>query len=330
MKALVTGATGFLGGALAWRLHDLGAQVTALGRNPLRLAEFEAQHIKTSRAELADTRVIVSACRDQDVVFHCGALSAPWGKPKNFHDANVAGTENIIRGCEQHHVGRLVYVSTPSIYFNYRARLNVREDADLPRQPVNEYARTKLIAETRVDEAFRRGLPVISIRPRAIFGPRDTTILPRLIDRLQKGGLRIIGDGKNVADISYVGNVVDALLLCAESPASTLGKKYNITNGEQVELWGLVRKTAAALGVPFPKKHVPYRVADSLARIFEIVYGLLPNQPEPPVTRYSVGILALSFTLDISAARQDLGYRPRISIEEGFEKYMGWWKGTHA
>jgi nucleoside-diphosphate-sugar epimerase len=308
----------------------MGVDVTALGRNPARLAEFERQNIKTIRAELSDPQRIIRACQGQDIVFHCGALSAPWGRAGDFHNANVAGTENIIRGCEDHHVQRLVYVSTPSIYFNNEPRLNVREDADLPKTPPNEYARTKLIAEKRIDEAFRRGLPVISIRPRAIFGPGDGTLLPRLIDRLKKGGLRIIGDGKNIADFSFVENVVDSLLLCAEAPTSTLGKKYNITNGEQVALWEIVAKTAEALGYTSPRKHISYRTAMGLAQILEVAFALLPNRPEPPLTRYTVGILAISFTLDISAARQDLGYQPRVSIEEGLEKYIKWWKEKHS
>ena len=205
----------------------------------------------------------------------------------------------------------------------------MREDSPLPVTPANEYARTKLAAEGRIDAASLRGLPVISLRPRAIFGPGDTTILPRLIDRLQKGGLRIIGDGRNLADFSFVENVVDALLLCTEAPVHALWKKYNISNGEPIELWGLVDKTAEALGYPLPRKHIPYVVADGLARLLEILFASLPGRPEPPLTRYSVGILAVSFTLDISAARQELGYSPKVSMKEGFEKYISWWKATH-
>jgi nucleoside-diphosphate-sugar epimerase len=330
MIALVTGGTGFLGGALTRRLHGMGAQVTALGRNPHALACLETQHIPVLRADLADSRAIIDACRDQDIVFHCGALSAPWGKPQDFYNANVAGTENIVRGCEEHHVKRLVYVSTPSIYFGYKPRFNVREDADLPLIPANEYARTKRMAEAVVDNAFRRGLPVITIRPRAIFGPGDQALLPRLIERLQKADLRIIGSGHTLADLTYVENVVDALLLCALSPADSLGKKYNITNGEQVELWDIVKSIADALGFPVPQKHISYKLMDSLARVVEIIYSMLPGQPEPPFTRYSVGVLALGFTLDISEAEHDLGYRPQVSIQEGLEEVIKSWKETNA
>jgi nucleoside-diphosphate-sugar epimerase len=329
MKALITGATGFLGGALARRLHGMGWDVSALGRNPHALAAFKAQGIKVIQANLEDTPAIVNACKGQEMVFHSGALSSPWGKATDFYLANVLGTENVIRGCEENNVQRLIHVSTPSIYFNLAPRLKVREDAELPKRPVNEYARTKLMAESKIDEAFARGLPVIAIRPRAIFGPGDTTILPRLIAQMQKGRLRIIGDGQNIADLTYVENVVDALILCAESPANTLGRKYNITNGQPVRLWDIIEKLANVLNLPFRKKYIPYKVADTAAAILEIVHRMLPNQPEPPITRYSVSVLVNSATLDISAAQRDLGYHPRISIEAGLDKLVEWWKKTH-
>ena len=329
MKALVTGATGFLGGALARRLHDMGWDVTALGRNPRALAALQTDGLRTIQADLADEAAILSACKDQEIVFHSGALSTPWGRTEEFYRANVLGTRNIVRGCEEAQVTRLVHVSTPSIYFRFEPRLNVREDDSLPAKPINEYARTKLMAEAEVDRAHADGLAVVTIRPRAIFGPGDTTILPRLIARLQSGRLPIIGDGKNIADLSYVENVVDALLLCAESPKSTLGKKYNITNGEPVVLWDMVRKVAEALGYPPPRGRIPYRIADIAAGLLEALYRLHPSQPEPPLMRYTVGVIANSATLDISAARRDLGYNPRISVEEGFEKFIDWWKAIH-
>lgn len=326
MKTLITGATGFLGGALARRLHGMGWDVTALGRNPRALAALNAEGIRTLQADLADEAAIRAACQGQEIVFHSGALSAPWGRGEGFYRANVLGTRHVVRGCQDANVQRLLHVSTPSIYFRYEPRLNVRETDPLPAKPVNEYARTKLLAEAEVDRAHADGLPVVTIRPRAIFGPGDTTILPRLIQRLASGRLPVIGDGKNIADLSYVENVVDALLLCAESPKSTLGKKYNITNGQPVVLWDMVRKVAAALGYPPPRGHIPYRIADAFAGLLEMTHRLLPSQPEPPLTRYTVGVIANSTTLDISAARRDLGYHPRISVEEGFEKFIDWWK----
>ena len=328
MKVLVTGATGFLGQALARRLLSQQADVSALGRNPAVLAQLEREGMRPIRADLADGEAVAAACQGQEIVFHAGALAAPWGRAQDFHNSNVLGTQNVIAGCEIHNVGRLVHVSTPSIYFGLDSLENVREDAPLPTRPVNEYARTKLLAEAEIDNASARGLPVITIRPRAIFGPGDTTILPRLIPRLKTGRLPVIGDGRNVIDLTYVENVVDALLLCATSPAATLGKKYNITNGEPTALWPLIEKLCAALGYPHPHRHIPYPVADGAAALMEIVYRLLPGQPEPPLTRYSVALLAKNTTLDISAARRELGYQPRVSVEEGFQHFVEWWQAN--
>jgi nucleoside-diphosphate-sugar epimerase len=199
----------------------------------------------------------------------------------------------------------------------------------LPIRAANEYARTKLLAEAEIDAAHARGMPVITIRPRAIFGEGDNAILPRLIDRLQQGRLRIIGDGQNITDLTYIENVVDALLLCAEAPSALLGRKYNITNGEPLPLWPLIEKLCQALGYEYPRRRIPYTLALGLAGVLEGVCHLLPGQPEPLLTRYMVGVLAKSTTLDISAARRDLGYAPRISVDEGFERFVRWWKAQN-
>ena len=326
MKALVTGATGFLGGALAHRLHERGDQVTVFGRSPGALAALEQAGMRALRGDLADTAAVRAACHGQEVVFHVGALSSAWGQAEAFYRANVLGTRSVAAGCEAERVRRLVYVSTPSIYFRYASRLNVPEDAPLPRKPANEYARTKLLAEAELDRAHARGLPVISIRPRAIFGIGDQAILPRLVARLRAGSLRVIGDGQNITDLTYVENVVDALLLCAQAPVTLMGKTYNITNGQPLPLWGLIRQLCAALDLAYPRRQVAYPVALALASLLEAAARLRPGQPEPLLTRYMVGVLARSTTLDITAARRELGYVPRIPVEEGFERFVAWWR----
>jgi nucleoside-diphosphate-sugar epimerase len=329
MKVLVTGATGFLGKALARRLQLSGDEVTALGRNPAVLAALEQEGMHSCCADLSDAEAIKAACQGQEVVFHSGALSSAWGPARLFYQANVLGTQNVIAGCEAAGVRRLVYVSTPSIYFRFKSRMDVREDAPLPEAAANEYARTKLLAEHEIDRAFARGLPVISIRPRAIFGEGDNAILPRLISRLQTGRMRVIGDGQNITDLTYVENVVDALLLCASAPELLMNRKYNITNGEPLPLWDLIRKVCEALGFEYPRRRISYPAALGLATVLEMVNSLLPGRPEPLLTRYMVGVLAKSTTLDISAARRDLGYIPRISVEEGFQRFVSWWKNQN-
>jgi nucleoside-diphosphate-sugar epimerase len=325
MKTLITGATGFLGGALAHRLHSMGWEVTALGRTPEKLKLLEAHGIKTLQADIEDEAAMRNACSDQEIVFHCAAFPSPWGKYDDFYRSNVLGTRNLVQGCAENKVRRLVYVSTPSIYFSYSSRMNVHETDPLPK-PISHYAKTKLLAEQEIDKAHEDGLPVISIRPRALFGPGDTVLFPRLIPRLQSGKLPILGDGNNVIDLTYIDNVVDALLLCAESPAETLGKKYNISNDEPVKLWDLIRFLCKDLNIDPPKRKVSQSLAFGLAYMLETASKLSATQPEPMLTRLAVSMMSNSTTLDITAAKTELGYKPRVSVAEGVYRFLKWWK----
>jgi len=325
MKALVTGATGFLGGALTRRLHSMGWDVTALGRNPLRLNELEDEGIRPLWADITKRDDLLAACKNQEVVFHCAALPSPWGNYEKFYQANVIGTRNVVQACLKNNVKRLVHVSTPSIYFSYHSHLNVKEIDPLP-EPISAYAATKLLAEEEVDKGFAAGLEVVSIRPRALFGEGDTVIFPRLLSRLKSGRLPMLGDGENVVDLTYIQNVVDALLLCAESPANTLGKKYNISNCEPVKIWELVNRICDELNLPRPTRKISYKTADAAATAIEFVYSLIPYSPEPPLTRLTVSMLSHSTSLDISAAKNELGYQPKVSVEEGVERFLNWWK----
>jgi nucleoside-diphosphate-sugar epimerase len=325
MKALVTGATGFLGGALTRRLKNINWGVTALGRNNSKLDELETFGVKAEQVDLKDKSRLMETFKDQEIVFHCAAFPSPWGNYEKFYQANVIGTRNVVEACIANRIKRLVYVSTPSIYFDYKSRINVKETDPLP-EPVSNYAATKLLAEEEVDKAFANGLATITIRPRALFGPGDTVIFPRLIPRLQSGRLPILGDGENIVDLTYIENVVDALLLCAESPSNTLGKKYNISNGEPVKIWKLVDHICDELDLPHPKRKISYFTANAAATILEVLYNLIPTHAEPPLTRISVSMLANNTTLDISTAKSELGYKPKVSVDEGFDLFMKWWK----
>lgn len=325
MKALVTGATGFLGGALARRLLADGHSVVATGRNAARGATLTADGVRFEAADLNDSSRLAALAEGCDDVFHCAALSSVWGDTSAFEQANVQGTRNVVRACQASGVGRLIHVSTPSVYHSGEDRFDVAEDSPLP-PPINEYARTKLLAEEIVLEAHQAGLPSVIIRPRGLFGPGDTTVFPRVLRLLQAGRLKVIGDGANVVDITYIDNVVDALVDAANAPESALGRIYNITNGEPVKLWELLSGLAERLDLPPPRGRVSLGRARFFATLLEWTWRLLPLRGEPPITRYTVELLALSMTLDLSAARSEIGYSPRVSIDEGVDRFLAWWK----
>lgn len=326
MNVLVTGATGFLGKKLAYRLMEQGFNVTGIGRNKSIGKELSEHGITFIPCSLEDRESILSICKGKDYVFHSGALSSPWGSYKNFYNTNVIGTQNVLDGSKAAGVKRFIHVSTPSLYFHYDERLDVKETDPIPTTFVNAYAETKFLAEQLVDDAFSNGLPTISIRPRALFGPGDNAILPRLINVCEKGFFPKMTNDKVLVDITYVENVVDALLLCMHSPANTLGQKYNITNGVQVDLYSVIEDVMSLLGKEFKYKNLSFQKAFSIAKILEFASKTVLFGKEPMLTKYTVSVLSKSQTLNIEKAKNELGYKPRVSIEEGINKFVEWWK----
>ncbi|UJF34975.1 NAD-dependent epimerase/dehydratase family protein [Paenibacillus hexagrammi] len=330
MKALVTGATGFLGGRLTQRLIEAGWDVTALGRNVEAghmLAKIGARFLQ---ADLRSQEHVLAACAGQDAVFHCGALSAAWGAYRSFYETNAAGTEHVLAGCRQHEVGRLIHVSTPSVYFGASDRLGVKESDVLPARQASAYAATKRLAEAAVERAAAAGLPAVMIRPRAIFGPGDTSILPRLIEANVRTGVPMIDKGRAIVDLTYVDNVVDALLLCQSAPPHVLGRTYNITNGEPAVFSEAVSALFDKLGMRLKAKPIPFAAAYAAAAAMELAAKVLPGEKEPMLTRAVVGMLGRSQTLDIGLARQDLGYSPRVTLDQGMDEFAAWWREQHG
>ncbi len=325
-RALITGATGFLGGHLARRLVELGWDVHGTGRDKSRGQALERIGVQMNYYDLGDAEQAIEACKGQDIVFHCAALSSPWGKYQQFYQSNVKATQHIVDGCIRHDVQRLIHVSTPSIYFDGKTHYGIRESDPLPRKSVNHYAATKLLAEQIVLQAYKKqGLASIMIRPRAIFGPMDQTLFPRLLEANRQSGVPLLQGGRAPIDLTYVDNVVDAMLLGVKAPQAALGQAYNISNSEPIAFVELLSRLFERLDIPLHTRNVPYSVAHLIAGGMEAVYRLFPALGEPPLTRYSVGSIAVPHTLDISLAQQQLGYMPRISVDQGLERFADWW-----
>ncbi len=319
-RIVVTGATGFLGSAVARRLQATRphVRVLALGRDSTRGAALQDAGVAFTALDLTDAEGVKHAFAHADVVVHAAALSSPWGAYADFHAANVIASENVARACVSAGVHRLVHISTPGIHHDGRPHHGIREDDALPARSVNHYAASKREAERRVlATCSAHGVPVVMLRPRAIFGPGDTAILPRIADALRRGRLRRIGDGTCMVDMSYIDNVVDAILLAADAPAQVSGRAYNISNGEPVRIWEVIDRLADALAVPRPTARIGRRQALLVAGALESAYRVFAPHREPPLLRYGVDLLSIDMTLDITRARDELGYRPRVSMDEG-------------
>ncbi len=326
MCYLITGGTGFLGSHLVSALQARGDKVVAMGRDLERCAALARQGVRTIRCDLGDKEAVTAGFERAEVVFHVAALSAPWGNYRDFHSANVTGTQNVIDAALRSGVRRLILVSSPSVTFDGGDQVRTDEMKAYPRQFLSPYQLTKKLAEDLVNKV-RGQIESVILRPKGIFGPGDRALLPRLIAAARTGQLRQIGDGSNRVDLTYVGNVVDALLLAADSSRAS-GHTYIITNGEHVLLWPLLRRVFAAVGCDTNLRVTPRRIAHVIAAAME--WRARWTGVEPPLTRFAVALLGRTQTYSIEAARRDLEYAPRVSVDEAIETTLGWLGTVHS
>jgi nucleoside-diphosphate-sugar epimerase len=323
MKILLTGATGGLGFRTLEQLIENPKieKIIATGRviRPTHFVEHSKVNYLLGDLENAD--FVSELVKKADYIIHAAALSSPWGKYSEFEKANVFTMNNLINAAKIHNIKRFVYVSTPSLYFNGQDRFEVKESEQLPEAFVNAYSKTKYEVELALEKS---GIPFVTLRPRALIGRGDTIIMPRLIRAFEEGKLKIIGDGKNIVDLTSLANVADSIELALFVNDAGLNQIYNITNGEPVQLWETIEKVLSLLGHKMNNKKVPYSVVKFVSQIMELK-AKLTNYKEPALTTYGVGILAKSFTMDISKAKSLLGYSPKISTDEAIDEFVNWY-----
>lgn len=323
MRILVTGGGGFLGQALCRGLVERGHQVLSFNRGhyPV-LAQLGVGQIQ---GDLADANAVAHAVAGVDAVFHNAAKAGAWGSYQSYFDANVTGTRHVLDACRQHGVGRLVYTSTPSV--THRATHPV-EGLGADEVPYGEdfqapYAATKTIAEREVLAANSPTLATVALRPRLIWGPGDLQLVPRLAQRARQGRLRIVGDGSNKVDTTYIDNAAQAHFDAFEhlAPgAACAGKAYFISNGEPLEMEALLNQLLAAAGAPAVRKHLSFKAAYRIGAICEKAWPWLRLPGEPPLTRFLAEQLCTPHWYSMEPARRDFGYVPKVSIAEGLRR----------
>jgi len=326
MRVLVTGGSGFLGSHLASRLDELGHQVTVFSR---RLPDMPTT-ITAVSGDLRDRSAVIKACSNQEAVFHAGALTGIWGKSREFLDINVGGTEHILEGCRRSDIRFLIYTSSPSVVYDQKNLVNADESLPYPDRFLCEYARTKAVAEKRILENHNlHELKTVVLRPHLIWGPGDTHLIPRIMDRARKGQLVQVGEGTNQVDIIYIDNAVEGHIRAFDSLVSRKipgGSPYFISDGQPVILWEWIQQLISALGIPRISRQISYRTAWWAGWGLEAVYRLFALGGEPRMTRFLAGQLATSHYFDISRARVDLGYVPVVSPEEGLRRTISYFQ----
>ncbi len=321
MKVLVTGGGGFLGGAVVRRLVERGDDVRTFQRGSYPWhGELE---VEARRGDLADDAAVDAAVAGCDAVVHVAALAGVWGRRRDFDRANVLGTTNVLASCRRRRVGRLVYTSTPSVIHAGDDIAGSDESLPYPERFHAHYPRTKAEAERAVLAANGPDLATTALRPHLIWGPGDTHLVPQIVTRRRSGRLRLVGGGEPLVDSTYIDNAADAHLLALDrlAPgAPPAGRAYFISNGEPRPVRELVNGILAAAGEPPVEASLSPRMAWIAGAVMEAAWTLLPLPGEPPMTRFLARQLATAHWYDLTAARRDLGYRPRVTLDEGFER----------
>ena len=321
MKAVVTGGGGFLGGAVTRLLRQRGDSVRSFTRS--RYPWLDDIGVEQTLGDLSNLEAVEQAVTGCDVVFHVAAKVGVWGRYSGFFDTNVTGTQNVIAACKKHGVRRLVYTSTPSVVHGGKDVEGANESLPYPKHFEAYYSATKAKAEKAVLAANGPDLATVSLRPHLIFGPGDPHLIPRIIGAAKAGKLKRIGSKAIKVDVTYIDNAAQAHLDAADRldiGTPPAGKAYFLSNGEPVELWPFIDRVLKEAGAPPVTKSVSAWKARLAGRVMEVLYWLLPLPGEPPMTRFVASQMSTSHWYDISAARRDLGYDPKVSVEEGLKR----------
>jgi len=321
VKVLVTGGGGFLGGAVVRALLARGDDVVSIARGDY--PALRALGVRTVRGDLAAPGVARAAAQGCDAVVHVAAKAGIWGPAADYERSNVHATREVVAACRAHEIGRLVHTSTPSVVHAGGDIAGGNERLPYAAHPRDPYPRTKAAAERLVLAAADEQLGTVALRPHLVWGPGDTQLVPRILDRARRGRLRFVGGGRAVIDTTYVDDAVRAHLCALDRVApgaACSGRPYFITSGEPRPVRDVVHAILVAGGVDRDIASVPLPVAVAAGALAEGLWRLLGRQDEPPMTRFLARQLATAHWFDISAARRDLGYAPVVGLDEGFRR----------
>ena len=319
---LITGATGQLGSHIAELLAERGERVRALVRPSSDTSFLKGRGVELVPGDLHDAESLKRAFDGADIVYHCAARVADWGAWSQFETETVTATRNVLDACRAAKVGRLLHVSSISVYGRPRRGRLITEDTPLGRRFMwwDYYPRAKLFAENLVRQYD--GAWTI-VRPSWIYGPRDRISMPRVVPVLRSGKAPIIGSGDNLLNIIFAGDVAAGAILAANHPGA-VGQVYNLSSRGEVTQRKLVDTLCDALGLPRVTKRVPFVLAWQMAFWSELFAKLLMKKKPPRITRRVIYLIGRPPLFSIDKARTELGWEPRVPIEEGVKRTLEW------
>lgn len=314
-RVLVTGSSGFVGGALGrWLREHQGSHVTGLSRTPPREGACDVHVAHDLSLGPPDLGAF-------DAIVHCAALAAPWAKPAAYESSNIAGLRHMLAYATRVAVTRFIFISSSAVHYVFGDQIGLTEESPLPKA-INLYAASKQRGEAMVRAS---GLGWTIVRPRAVFGPGDTVVFPHILDAAKRGALpRLVRrDGVTPrADLLYIDNLCWFLARILERNAQGV---FNLTNGIPVEIPDMLDNLFDRLALARPTRRVSVSAALFAAGTMEFASRTFLDWREPAATRFGVASLAFSKTFNITRARTVLG-APPVPLAEGMERFVAWQK----
>lgn len=324
---LVTGATGLLGSHIAEKLTQAGKKVRVLVRKSSDTSFLDSIGAEKAFGDVTDPASVAKAMEGVETVYHSAARVGDWGPWEEFVAITINGTRNMVEAAAAAKVNRFLHISSISAYGHPNGKgLVLDETAPLGQflSKWSYYSRAKVEAEGIVWSAFKAGrLPLTVIRPSWLYGERDRASMPRLINAIRVGKMKLLGDGSNRLNLTYAGNEADGCILAAGSPKA-LGQAYNLCNDGEITLAGYVNKIAAEIGCKPVTRRVPYGIAYRAAFLMEL-FGHMTSRKSPPLaTRYSVWLMGRQVFFSSEKIRRELGYQPAVGYDEGIRRAVAW------
>ncbi|QQD75676.1 NAD-dependent epimerase/dehydratase family protein [Curtobacterium sp. YC1] len=317
MRVLVTGASGFLGQATAAAVRDAGHEVRTFQRRPSGV-----DGVQDVAGSMTDPAALDRAVAGVDAVVHLAAKVSLAGDPADFARVNVEGTRALLQAARDAGVGRFVFVSSPSVAHTGSSLVGADAGPAEPSRARGDYARTKAAAELLALAADAPGFAVVAVRPHLVWGPGDTQLVGRIVERARTGRLPLLDSGAALIDTLYVDNAASAMVAALDRAADdgVHGNAYVVTNGEPRPVADLLAGICTASGVRPPQWHVPAAVARAAGSVVESVWRVRPGEDEPPMTRFLAEQLSTAHWFDQRRTRSDLRWSPSVSIDQGLER----------
>jgi nucleoside-diphosphate-sugar epimerase len=323
----ITGATGLLGSHIVEQLAARGERIRALVRPESDLEFLKKHGVELKTGDLYDAESLRNFVAGADIVYHCAAKVGDWGPWQVYQREVIDATVNLLDACRQIGVGRVLHVSSITVYGHPKPRAElITEEAPLGQNlwVWDHYCRSKIKAEMLCRE-YPGQLTII--RPGWMYGPRDRNTLPRVVKALRAGRVKLLGSGDNLLNVLHASDAATGAILAANHDFA-VGQAYNLSSSGEITQRRLLNLLTDLLGMPRITKHMPFRPAFWLGFLSEVIGHMIRLKRPPHITRYGVSLVGRSTGFSTAKARSELGWEPSIRIEDGMRETLGWFKAN--